>query len=1199
MRKINLIILAVAMFTAMFVQTGNTQTVVSIGTGTATSQYFPIYTYYGYTYSQQIYTQAQINTAGANEKIRFYYSSGGTTNSSAWVIYLGHTSKTTFSTNTDWVAVGSMTQVFNGTVTFPGSAGWMEITLSTPFSYNNTDNLVIAVDENTSGYASAANWGSFTSGSNTGICYYSDGTNPDPSSPPSASIRSSSIDRIQLDISTTPMTFTSSTTETASANTTLIGSQNAEIVRLNAVTSGSLSPLSLTSITFSTNGTSRAADISSAKVYYTTSTTFSTATQFGTATVNPNGSFTVTGTKQLASGNNYFWLAYDISSSAIVNNVVDGECNSITISGSNYTPTVQAPAGSRSIQEATHFVDGVNGSDVPENGTLINPWKTIQYAITNVPNPTTATIVIKVAAGTYTLNNSAVSIDRNFTNFTLLGSSAATTIIQSTSDPATSTKRVINIGGGETVTIKNFTVEHGRSESGAGIYCTSGSTLTIRNCIIDDNDYPGAQGCYGGIYSGSNTVMENCTISNNLGGYCSGFAIDGGTANVTNCTFYNNAASSWCGHIGVGYQARLNITNCTITKGGDGIYCYNAGFYGIYIKNCLIYGLDQYKEGIDCDGRTPVTGSNNIVETQDASYFTNGVNGCYVGTGLNVWGTGQSGPPDLSLNNTLNGTTTCGILPGSIALNAGTTGLNNGVSIPTTDQRGFTRSGNPDIGAYELVNTWQGGTSSDFGTASNWLENSVPTSSSDIAFATTPSNHCVLDAHRSLGNIVNAQSTYYLNLNGYNLTVSGNLYFTNGAQIATSNGTVIFGGSTAQTISADALQTVNNLTISNSSGISLNGNLTVNNTLTLTNGLLSLGSSNLTLGETATISGTPSATNMIVTNGTGELRKVFTGTGDFTFPVGDNTGTAEYSPVFLGFDQGIFSSAYVGVSVTNGKYSNNSSVSNYINRYWTITQSGITNYSYAVELNYKAADVVGNEANIWCGKYSGGSWMLYSQAIAEEHKFLETGITSFSVFTGGEQGIMPVSLSSFTSNVSGQNINLKWITATETNNAGFNIERKTSETEWNKVGFVAGSGTTNTQKVYTYTDTKLNAGKYQYRLKQIDNNGNFEYHSLSGEVEVGLPAKFDLSQNYPNPFNPVTKIDYTIPASGVGQTFVFVTLKIYDISGREVMTLLNNEPKPAGYHTISVNASSLASGVYFYRIISDKFIQVKKMMVLK
>ena len=195
MKKLLLIMLALVMASFTFVYADTVQ----VGTGTSTSSYLPLYGLYGYNYTQQIYTQAQIGVAGNITKIRFYYVSGTITNSKDWVVYMGHTTKTTFATTTDWEPLANLTQVFAGDVTslVPLANNWMEITLSTPFAYNNTDNLIVAVDENTAGYASMS-WGAFTSGTNTGIYYYSDTINPDPAAPPTASSRTATIDRMQF-----------------------------------------------------------------------------------------------------------------------------------------------------------------------------------------------------------------------------------------------------------------------------------------------------------------------------------------------------------------------------------------------------------------------------------------------------------------------------------------------------------------------------------------------------------------------------------------------------------------------------------------------------------------------------------------------------------------------------------------------------------------------------------------------------------------------------------------------------------------------------------------------------------------------------------------------------------------------------------------------------------------------------------------
>ncbi len=205
---------------------------------------------------------------------------------------------------------------------------------------------------------------------------------------------------------------------------------------------------------------------------------------------------------------------------------------------------------------------------------------------------------------------------------------------------------------------------------------------------------------------------------------------------------------------------------------------------------------------------------------------------------------------------------------------------------------------------------------------------------------------------------------------------------------------------------------------------------------------------------------------------------------------------------------------------------------------------------------------------------------------------------------------MPVELSSFTASCVNNNVELKWQTATELNNYGFDVERSPSPTPfqreeasnsqglgWEKVGFVNGHGNSNSIKHYSYTDKSLTSpGKYLYRLKQLDNDGAYKY---SQEVEINYisATNFNLGQNYPNPFNPSTTIKYSIPSAGTS-LMEFVQLKIYDILGKEVATLVN-ENKEAGNYEVRFNASNLSSGVYFYKLQSGNFIQIKKMTVVK
>ncbi len=190
-------------------------------------------------------------------------------------------------------------------------------------------------------------------------------------------------------------------------------------------------------------------------------------------------------------------------------------------------------------------------------------------------------------------------------------------------------------------------------------------------------------------------------------------------------------------------------------------------------------------------------------------------------------------------------------------------------------------------------------------------------------------------------------------------------------------------------------------------------------------------------------------------------------------------------------------------------------------------------------------------------------------------------------------GALPVELSSFNSIVRGGNVELNWTTSNENNNSRFDIERKdVNEDTWYKIGFIQGNGTTNNPVNYSFSDRGLNSGKYNYRLKQVDFNGNFNYFNLSNEVIVGVPTRYELSQNYPNPFNPSTSINYEIPFDGR------VSLKVFDMSGKEIATLVN-EAKTAGYYTVNFNASNLSSGIYFYQISSGSFNAVKKMTLVK
>jgi hypothetical protein len=193
-------------------------------------------------------------------------------------------------------------------------------------------------------------------------------------------------------------------------------------------------------------------------------------------------------------------------------------------------------------------------------------------------------------------------------------------------------------------------------------------------------------------------------------------------------------------------------------------------------------------------------------------------------------------------------------------------------------------------------------------------------------------------------------------------------------------------------------------------------------------------------------------------------------------------------------------------------------------------------------------------------------------------------------------GVIPVELSSFTANVNNNSVNLYWTTESESNNFGFEIQRSKTNTNFNKIDFIQGHGTTSQPYSYEYKDSYLPAGKYFYRLKQIDTDGT---SSLSKTLEITIfnPSKYKLLQNYPNPFNPSTIISFEIPENSK------VTLSIFSINGHLVRELLKSF-KAAGTHSCTWNGKdesgkTVSNGIYLYRISTGQFSQTRKMILAK
>ena len=450
-----------------------------------------------------------------------------------------------------------------------------------------------------------------------------------------------------------------------------------------------------------------------------------------------------------------------------------------------------------------------------------------------------------------------------------------------------------------------------------------------------------------------------------------------------------------------------------------------------------------------------------------------------------------------------------------------------------------------------------------------------------------------LGTNTTVNDTLVVQSTATLNLNGKTLTYGPNAILQYG-----------YSGQTNPQTTTDAEFLASNgprnVTIYNSGGVTLHAARNVPGSLSLIKGKFSLGSFNLTVGTSTG----GSTSGYVVTNGIGGLVQNV-GSGNVSFPVGF---TDTYTPVVM-TNSGSVDNFTVSVKNT---FDNSPVTNKIVNKQWTITEGTPGGSTANVKLQWNTSDenslFVRNNP-IFIGRFNGTTWddhsAVYTSLGGGVYTASAGGFTAFSPFGIGNEGALPVELSTFASNTNGRDVLLNWETKTEKNSNIFLIERSciygAVSLSWINIGSVKASYLSNSPKQYSYADKNLQVGKYQYRLKMIDNDGSFIYSNII-ETDIALPMNFNLTQNYPNPFNPSTKIVYQLPVDAR------VLLEVYDISGQKVHELVNLE-QSAGYYSVDFNSSSInkniSSGVYFYRLTAidknnkNNFFSIKKMILLK
>ena len=400
--------------------------------------------------------------------------------------------------------------------------------------------------------------------------------------------------------------------------------------------------------------------------------------------------------------------------------------------------------------------------------------------------------------------------------------------------------------------------------------------------------------------------------------------------------------------------------------------------------------------------------------------------------------------------------------------------------------------------------------------------------------------------------------------------------------------TFTLNGSSAQTMSGS---TFSNLVIDNASGVSMLTDETVTNTLTLTSGVLATGTHKIIVTNSAPGS-------VVITSGSvnGQIDRAIAAGSSGTYLFTDlNTQL---------IPNGSQSAIVASIKSFPNTIPPNIGGGAAVNRYYTITPTG--SLTATIRLAYLAGEINGiPEGSMTLFRSSGIVWALVPSTTNPVNKYVQTAtaVSQFSNWTIGDVDTpLPIQLASFTGTmVNGPNTLLTWVTLSEVNNFGFNVQRKRpSDPEFIEVpgSFIPGNGTTNEPHTYSFTDIAPGLGTWLYRLKQMDLDGSIHYSEpiqidvVTGVNEESQPLTYALEQNYPNPFNPSTTIKFEVPQNSL------TTLRVYNLLGAEVATLVNAEMKP-GSHEVKWNPSGQASGLYFYRLKAGSFTETKRMVLLK
>ena len=244
-------------------------------------------------------------------------------------------------------------------------------------------------------------------------------------------------------------------------------------------------------------------------------------------------------------------------------------------------------------------------------------------------------------------------------------------------------------------------------------------------------------------------------------------------------------------------------------------------------------------------------------------------------------------------------------------------------------------------------------------------------------------------------------------------------------------------------------------------------------------------------------------------------------------------------------------------------------------------------YTYGATVNFPTSSV---SANYWVDViFTPNAYAFNLTGITDADGCANVGLLQTLNVTSVDCSVLPVTLINLSAIPKDQSVYLQWSTASENNNKGFEIQRSLNGSTWTAIGFVNGSINSSNTLNYSFTDAGLAAGRYYYRLRQVDLDERFEYSSIVSAV-IGGQNQFVLDQNYPNPFRNETLVRFTLPHKSK------VNLSIFDMNGRLVKVVLS-EARDAGTHAVSIKTGSLVGGIYYYKLQSGDYSAVKKMII--